>query len=165
MAALAHGLPPAYLTPQSRLNTLDAAPLMRAGYDLIGLCPDAGVDLFVKQTPSRFVFVQGHPEYESDTLLREFRRDLAQFAAGERATRPAVPIDYLPAAHARDLSELAAAVMPGDAREAIAACDRLWPHLPARPVWTDWSESLYARWLAMIAAQKADLPQRAAAGV
>ena len=49
---------------------------------------DAGVDTFIKQQKSLFVFFQGHPEYESDTLLREYRRDVGRYIKGETATYP-----------------------------------------------------------------------------
>ena len=44
---------------------------------------DAGVDTFIKQRKKLFVFFQGHPEYESDTLLREYRRDMGRYFRGE----------------------------------------------------------------------------------
>ena len=41
-----------------------------------------------------FVFFQGHPEYEADTLLREYRRDVGRFLRGEREHYPAMPQGY-----------------------------------------------------------------------
>ena len=38
----------------------------------------------------RQVYVSGHPEYDSDTLLQEYTRDIA---AGKN---PSIPVDYFP---------------------------------------------------------------------
>ena len=46
---------------------------------------------------SLFLFLQGHPEYEAGTLLREYRRDIARFLRGEREHYPAVPQGYFDA--------------------------------------------------------------------
>ena len=47
---------------------------------------EAGVGLFAKTQGSLFFFVQGHPEYEAETLLREYRRDIGRYL--RRSARP-----------------------------------------------------------------------------
>jgi homoserine O-succinyltransferase len=42
------------------------------------------------------LFFQGHPEYESDTLFREYRRDVGRYLKGEQASYPAMPESYFP---------------------------------------------------------------------
>ncbi len=44
----------------------------------------AGVDMFARQERSFHLFLQGHPEYEPGTLLREYRRDIGRYLRGER---------------------------------------------------------------------------------
>src|SRR5207344_3095536 len=56
---------------------------------------EAGVDAFVKERGSLFVFLQGHPEYEAVTLLLEYRRDIGRYLRGERDTYPDMPEGYL----------------------------------------------------------------------
>jgi hypothetical protein len=41
------------------------------GYEVLARTDDTEVDTFIKQESSLFLFFQGHPEYESDTLYRE----------------------------------------------------------------------------------------------
>ena len=55
---------------------------------------NAGVDTFIKQQKKLFVFFQGHPEYESDTLLREYRRDVGRYIKGEAPRYPLMPRSY-----------------------------------------------------------------------
>jgi homoserine O-succinyltransferase len=78
----------------SRLNELRASDLVARGYQLLTCSPEAGVDIFAKQLRSRFIFFQGHPEYDALSLQREYLRDISRFLAGERDTYPAVPVGY-----------------------------------------------------------------------
>jgi homoserine O-succinyltransferase/O-acetyltransferase len=82
--------------PHSRYNDLPAAALAASGYDLLAQSEAAGVDTFARteRDGSLFVFFQGHPEYEADSLLREYRRDIARYLRGEREHYPAPPQNY-----------------------------------------------------------------------
>ena len=44
-----------------------------------------------------FLFLQGHPEYDADALLREYRRDVGRFLGGERESYPEMPHGYFDA--------------------------------------------------------------------
>ena len=81
----------------SRLNEVQADDLAARGYQLLTQSRDVGVDIFTKQLRSRFVFFQGHPEYDALSLEREYLRDISRFLAGERDTYPAVPAGYFDA--------------------------------------------------------------------
>jgi homoserine O-succinyltransferase len=39
--------------------------------------------------------LQGHPEYEAHTLLREYRRDVRRYLSGFQGSYPHVPTGYL----------------------------------------------------------------------
>jgi homoserine O-succinyltransferase len=69
---------------------------------------EAGADIFIKNQGSRslFVFLQGHPEYEADTLLLEYRRDVKRFLAGQRDVYPVMPHGYFDAQIADTLAQL-----------------------------------------------------------
>jgi homoserine O-succinyltransferase len=67
---------------------------MAAGYTILSRSERAGVDSFVKNGRGTMLFFQGHPEYESDTLFREYRRDVGRFLRGEQASYPAMPERY-----------------------------------------------------------------------
>jgi len=69
-------------------------PLNACGYRVLTRAADAGVDMFIKQQKSLFVFFQGHPEYESSTLLLEYRRDVSRYLRGETDTYPSIPRGY-----------------------------------------------------------------------
>jgi len=87
-----------YFVPHSRYNEVQEGDLIKSGYRVLASSPEVGVDMFEKATPSRFVFLQGHPEYAPDALFREYRRDIGKFASGESAEIPSVPEGYFSSA-------------------------------------------------------------------
>ncbi len=90
-------------TPHSRWNELSSKALTSSGYNILTESSNAGVDMFVKQGKSLFVFFQGHPEYQAETLWREYRRDIGRFLRGEQARYPGLPNDYFDATTTRAL--------------------------------------------------------------
>lgn len=125
---LAAGLPPG-VTPHSRWNGLDEAELVANGYLMLTHARDAGVDMFSKDEDHLALFFQGHPEYDGDTLAREFRRDVGRALAG--AAAPQLPVNYYaPEIEARLRGHVAAML---DGREgptlpayAMRAPDAVW---------------------------------------
>jgi homoserine O-succinyltransferase len=83
--------------PHSRWNELREADLAAGGYSVLTRSDEAGVGLFAKKRDSLLIFVQGHPEYEAETLLREYRRDIGRYLRQERQTYPERPRHYLEA--------------------------------------------------------------------
>ena len=76
------------------------------GYEILDKSPDAGVNLFVKRKQrSLFVHFQGHPEYFTRTLLKEYRRDVRRYLTHERETYPNEPRGYFDAEATRILNE------------------------------------------------------------
>src|SRR6266850_4663610 len=104
--------------PHSRFNEIPEEALRRCGYRVLTRSEDAGVDAFVKQRKSLFVFFQGHPEYDATTLLLEYRRDIGRFLRGERETYPPMPHGYFDAATTEALTALRERALV-DRREAL----------------------------------------------
>ena len=89
---LLSALPDDVVVPHSRWNDLDAASLDQAGYEVLTHSAEAGVDLFVRNGSRRWLLFQGHPEYEPDTLWREYSRDVRRFLDRERDRYPDLPV-------------------------------------------------------------------------
>jgi homoserine O-succinyltransferase len=85
-------------TPHSRYNELPEEDLVAHGYRILSRSADAGADIYVKRAKSLFVFLQGHPEYDANSLLLEYRRDVGRYLSGERDTYPDMPEGYFEAA-------------------------------------------------------------------
>ncbi|MFT4120712.1 homoserine O-succinyltransferase MetA [Bradyrhizobium sp.] len=95
---LTRGTPGPLKVSHSRLNEVAENDLVRAGYQIVTRSREAGVDIFVRQYASRFVFFQGHPEYDALSLQREYLRDIGRYLAREREHYPALPVRYFDAA-------------------------------------------------------------------
>ena len=94
--------------PHSRWNGLSAGELAANGYQVLTRTADGGVDTFVKEDAGLFVFFQGHPEYESETLMGEYRRDVGRYLRGEMETYPLLPLDYFEEETEQSLREIEA---------------------------------------------------------
>ena len=88
------GAPRPLAVPHSRCNDLPERALKACGYRILTRSAEAGVDMFARHDRSFHLFLQGHPEYEPDTLLREYRRDIGRYLRGERDDYPAAPHGY-----------------------------------------------------------------------
>lgn len=86
--------PSVFQAPHSRWNDIRESDLADCGYRILTRACDGGVDVFAKQRKSLFVFLQGHPEYEANTLLLEYRRDIGRYLRRERGTYPQMPRNY-----------------------------------------------------------------------
>jgi homoserine O-succinyltransferase/O-acetyltransferase len=91
---LTRGLPATIKVSHSRYNELRENELAACGYEILTRSDVAGVDIFARQLESRFIFFQGHPEYDASSLQREYMRDLARFLNSERDNYPDVPVGY-----------------------------------------------------------------------
>jgi homoserine O-succinyltransferase len=94
---LIRDIPSSLKVSHSRLNELKRSDLTARGYCVLTQSREAGVDIFAKTLRSRFIFLQGHPEYDAISLQREYRRDVNRFLAGECNTYPAIPFGYFDA--------------------------------------------------------------------
>ncbi len=148
---LAAGAPATILTPHSRQNGLAEAELAEAGYEVLTRSPAAGVDAFVGRQNGLALFLQGHPEYDADTLAREYLRDVGRFLNGRRPDHPRPPTGYFDAQTEAALGALATASQTAPSPERLplyaAALDEAAP----RQTWRPWALRLYRNWLAEVA--------------
>ncbi|UWZ83705.1 homoserine O-succinyltransferase MetA [Occallatibacter riparius] len=152
-------LPRTLRLPHSRWNGLPEADLIRNGYQVLTRAEDADVDCFIKQDSSLFVYFQGHPEYDSDTLLREYRRDINRFLNGEAASYPSMPRGYFDAGTERVLLELQAKGDIASHREALGFIESVAPFIAKEKSWGSSALMLYTNWLTEIHAKKSALAQ------
>jgi homoserine O-succinyltransferase len=143
--------------PHSRWNGLSAEALKSAGYTILTQSSDAGVDSFVKvKRDSLFVHFQGHPEYETQTLLKEYRRDIRRFLRSERETYPTMPHGYFggTATAAFDKYQLKAKLdRTEDSMSEFPATSEIGEIAHS---WKSSSISVYRNWLGYIASRKTE---------
>jgi len=80
--------------PHSRFNDISREQFAAAGLKVLVDSPQAGVHLAVSSDLFRIVFFQGHPEYDTISLLKEYKREVMRFARGEREDYPPFPEHY-----------------------------------------------------------------------
>ncbi len=152
---LVAGGPASVPVPHSRWNDLAETELAAAGYAVLRRSEDVGVDLFARETgESLFVFLQGHPEYDGDSLAREYRRDVGRFLAGEREDCPALPAHYFPAATARRLSAFAEAAKRDRSPERFQHFPSIDARPPLQDAWQAGAAALFRNWLALVAERR-----------
>jgi homoserine O-succinyltransferase len=80
--------------PHSRFNEITRQQFEKAGLRVLVESPEAGVHLAVSEDLFRIVYFQGHPEYDINSLLKEYKREVLLFAAGKRSEYPPFPVNY-----------------------------------------------------------------------
>ncbi len=146
------GLPRRWRVPHSRQNAVAEDALSACGYRILSRSAEGGADLFTKRVraggrATRFVFCQGHPEYDSNALWREYRRDVAGYLAGEAAQYPGLPRHCFSAGSRAGLAEFQARAT----RDRRAVRMEAFPGPCAadlRDSWSGMATRLYANWLA-----------------
>ena len=77
--------------PHSHMYSVTRQQLEDVGICVLVDNVEAGVYAAVSQNPLEFVFLQGHPEYDANSLLKEFRREVQRFSDGVISRFPRVP--------------------------------------------------------------------------
>lgn len=83
--------------PHSRFNDVSRQQFEEAGLHVLVESAEAGVHLGVSEDGFRLVFFQGHPEYDTVSLLKEYKREVMRFVKGERPDYPPFPDNYFSA--------------------------------------------------------------------
>lgn len=137
--------------PHSRFNDISRAQFENAGLHVLVESEDAGVHLAVSEDLFRQVFFQGHPEYDINSLLKEYRREVGRFAAGERPDYPPLVENYFTCAAQAILEEHKERVL------AARAAGRPIPELPDQLVaagldntWHDTCEAVINNWMGKV---------------
>jgi homoserine O-succinyltransferase len=142
--------------PHSRWNDVKENELLAGGYSVLSNSVDAGVDVFVKQKKkSLFVHFQGHPEYGSQTLMKEYRRDIKRFLRHERETYPTMPHGYFDGAVTEVLKNYREWAM-ADRREEMIDFFPGSVTASLQHTWQGSAFGVYKKWLQYMVERKAE---------
>jgi homoserine O-succinyltransferase len=143
--------------PHSRWNEAPEDALTSCGYSVLTKSAQAGVDLFVKQKKkSLFVHFQGHPEYGTRTLLKEYRRDIKRFLRHERETYPTPPCGYFTASAAKLLAEFKVIALAHPREEQMVFFPEALVTDSLQNTWQSSAVSVYRNWLHYLLAKKSE---------
>jgi homoserine O-succinyltransferase len=146
---LAAGLGSPVVLPHSRLNDVPVDAVRRAGYRVALQSEATGWSVVSKESSALVVLVQGHPEYDPSSLLREYRRDLNRYLIHERDVLPCLPLHCVAPEDWDHLVQLQQRVVDGERDSSLvesfpfeeAGVRATWP-------WRPVAAKLYANWLA-----------------
>ncbi|MDH5328301.1 MAG: homoserine O-succinyltransferase [Gammaproteobacteria bacterium] len=85
-----------FKVPHSRFNEVSREQFKQAGLHILAE-GEAGVHLAVSEDLFRVVYFQGHPEYDTISLMKEYKREINRYLQGERTTYPPFPQNYFTA--------------------------------------------------------------------
>ncbi|RME59035.1 MAG: homoserine O-succinyltransferase, partial [Caldilineae bacterium] len=80
--------------PHSRYNEIFREQFIAAGLTILVESPEAGVHMAVSPDQFRIIYMQGHPEYNTNSLLKEYKREVIRYMQGEREDYPPHPENY-----------------------------------------------------------------------
>jgi homoserine O-succinyltransferase len=148
---LAAGLSPSVVLPHSRINAVAPEVVAAAGYRAALGSEAVGWSVVTKESGrSQMVLVQGHPEYDPSSLLREYHRDLRRYVLGERDELPCLPLHCTAPEDWEWIEELHRRVATGGERDPALLEAFPFDELGERAgwPWRDVAVRLYTNWMA-----------------
>ena len=137
--------------PHSRYNGITRQDLEKAGLTVLVESETGGVHMAVSQDQFRMIYFQGHPEYDRNSLLKEYKREVLRYLAGELPSPPPFPEHYFSA----DAKRIAEQYIE-QARKAQADHEPL-PALPEEKIeamldntWGDTAKAMVNNWLGLV---------------
>ncbi len=154
------GLGEKLLVPHSHYFDVSRAAMEAAGVEVLLYSDQAGVLLAASDVAPGWVMFQGHPEYDAVSLLKEYKREIGRFVAGERQYPP-YPEHYFSAAAEAILADYRRRLEDALGRGAEAPP---FPEAELTPLvadtWSEMGRRIFRNWLAGVhsAIQRPDLP-------
>lgn len=148
------GVPAGLLLPHSRLNDVCESNLTSNRYGILARSANSGPDIFIKQRKSLFLFFQGHPEYETHTLMLEYRRDIGRFLKGERDTYPSMPEGYFDDEAVAALVEFREKVFMQPRQDMLVDFPAAAAAAKLKHTWLSGAVRLCGNWLSYIVARR-----------
>jgi homoserine O-succinyltransferase/O-acetyltransferase len=137
--------------PCSRWNEVTSAQVRAVGIQVLVESLEGELHLGTSSDGIRMVYLQGHPEYDATSLLKEYKREVGRYLAGALEAIPPHPERYL--------SPEAARIANDHLEEALAArsAGRPLPEFPEAAIeplldntWTDTGKAIFNNWLGLV---------------
>ena len=148
---LVNGVNTRFDVPHSRFNQIDRSQFESARLQVLAKSDAAGVHLAVSPDLFRTIFFQGHPEYDINSLLKEYKREVRRYLQGARADYPPFPENYFGLQSEAILSEYQERVTA--AKHSGAAVPELPETLISASLdntWHDSAEAVINNWIGKV---------------
>ncbi len=137
--------------PHSRFNDISRAQVEAAGLKVLAESEEGGVHMVASADQFRILYFQGHPEYDVNSLLKEYKREVNRFLAGELPSPPVFPEHYF----SREAERLASEWVAAATRAKVAG--QPLPEMPERAIeaqidntWGDTAKAIVNNWLGLV---------------
>jgi homoserine O-succinyltransferase len=137
--------------PHSRWNDVSPEQFTAAGLKILVTGDDGCVHLATSPDGFRTIFFQGHPEYDTVSLLKEYKRDVNLYISGDMTDYTPMPENYLSEFNAAVLREYQGRVVNSLAQRSTL------PEFPEHLVlknlqntWQDTASAVIGTWLGLI---------------
>jgi len=137
--------------PHSRWNCVSRAQFDAAGCHVLAESEQSGVHLATSPDGFRLVMFQGHPEYDTISLLKEYKRDVMLYGKGVLKAYPPFPSHYFGTCEQAILNEYRGRL------EVAKASGAALPEFPEKQVagrldntWHDTAEAVVANWIGLM---------------
>ncbi len=134
--------------PHSRGNDIDAARLESRSLKILVTSERAGVAIATSPDGFRQIFCQGHPEYDTASILKEYKRELSRFVNGERTSYPEHPTGYLSNEAEEILSTFAQQLTNNETSIKNFPEQTLLEHIDN--TWRDTAKAIFSNWLGLV---------------
>lgn len=148
---LVAGINTRFDVPHSRFNQVDKAQFEAANIKVLVETEQGDVHLAVSEDGFRIVFFQGHPEYDTISLLKEYKREVGRFIFNETENYPPFPENYFGLRNKAILEEYQQRVCQAREEATVA------PELPESLVlpgldntWHDSGEAVINNWIGTV---------------
>jgi homoserine O-succinyltransferase len=137
--------------PHSHVYEVNSQQFREAGLLVLAESKDSDLYLGISPDGLRFVFFQGHPEYDAVSLLKEYKREVSRYLTGIREDYPPYPENYF--------SDDARQLLVSFERKVVGNDNRseMLDQFPERKLaslvdntWSDTGKAIVNNWLGMV---------------
>ena len=137
--------------PHSRWNTVPKQALDEAGVRVLAHSEVAGVHLASSADGIRWVYFQGHPEYDANSLIKEYKREVMRYSSGVIDSYPRFPDGYFTASAELLLNQHQTAAVAARARgDSGPVLDEALLAPELENSWTDTGKAIFNNWLGLV---------------
>lgn len=137
--------------PHSRFNDISRGQIEEAGLTVLAESESAGVHMATSPDGLRVVYFQGHPEYDFNSLFKEYKRELVRFTRDELSQPPPHPENYIDT-HTNELvDQYTTTVIQGKSADTPLA-KSLEQQIDDRlhNTWGDTGKAVFNNWLGLV---------------
>lgn len=138
-------------TPHSHVYEVNAKQLKDKGLKVLAISEEADFHIATSPDGFRFVYLQGHPEYDAISLFKEYKREVGRYIDGTHSVYPAFPEHSFSRQAAQTLNAFRDEVLAAEVGKVTLEA---FPEEQVVPLldntWSDTGKALVNNWLGLV---------------